>query len=952
MFRLCVLLFAFLCLCVAGKKPTIILQLSDLHFSTNKHGKYFKHFGDREKDLHTFSTDILPALSPSSILITGDLTDAKNPQDAGLQQELEWIAYRQAIDHIVQSTDIPEILIFDVKGNHDAFNLPLRGGDWDYWPSYAVEGRRSGPTKRVFVNQIFPPSSPDNSNNEEDGGGPPPCPSVTLLGIDASAQVGLKSPANFCGHITPDILRDIDHELTKLDDKRHSYCVKPPLIVYSHFPISTLDHRPADTYSSTGRHINTTNDVHARYSRGGVVGAIRHLTHKITPMQGLGELLASHQATVYVSGHLHTVFGERLHTVHTHKGGHNINNNNNMVELETAAWKDDRRFRLMSIDTDDDDATTSSQQSGFTFMDLYFHTPLSPRQEKRGDGEATKDGLWRSRYKVRGWAVTSTDTSARVIDHIPMITWPPDGRYQVVEKKMPAGEVGRGTVNAMVFPLVRKKKMMTENNATTTLDDNDDDGDLLLSIEKVTLVTRLSSGVKLLEHDMQLVDGDSMYYTAAPEITIYCPKGANNNNNGGGGGGGLSSSHYHAPGSGSGNGEDERACSDGVKHIEIQVIVKYKDTNGGKHNKGVMLMESRSIVQPALLKCSSDWNGEGKRAVSETCRITPATELLPLGTSIIEKIFLNLSAPVFTQQVIVVVWLIQVVALLLLPRMLLVKYVPQLLTAPLFAPTELKKHAIAAGYFGTVTMRAWRACLGTLLWPFVALCITASVSEVWLPWFLYSIYLIAGPWLMADLLSGRPPALMFWYGVAGKFSDGVNVGLGQAAPLNWQYIATPDTMLLSLAHFIGCVVPVTLWIACVVARRVQLSTSPAPARRAASSASVGNSMTSPGRNNNSNNSTTGKPQGGGGGSLLVQEGPKYKLFSTLQLLFFAAMLMGNVGVIYIKAAHLMGPLCLIVSPGLTGTIVLAVVLVRWKKFGAIVKKKGKTVLTSSAGGKR
>ena len=39
-----------------------------------------------------------------------------------------------------------------------------------------------------------------------------------------------------------------------------------------------------------------------------------------------------------------------------------------MAELENAAWKDDRRFRIMSVD-----------QGVFSFVDLFMHTPSKPR---------------------------------------------------------------------------------------------------------------------------------------------------------------------------------------------------------------------------------------------------------------------------------------------------------------------------------------------------------------------------------------------------------------------------------------------------------------------------------------------------------------------------------------------------------------------------------------------
>ena len=59
----------------------------------------------------------------------------------------------------------------------------------------------------------------------------------------------------------------------------------------------------------------------------------------LLPSPSLAQLLAEHNVSAVLSGHLHGSFGQRLHRLHsTPAGGY-------MAELETAAWKDDRRFR-------------------------------------------------------------------------------------------------------------------------------------------------------------------------------------------------------------------------------------------------------------------------------------------------------------------------------------------------------------------------------------------------------------------------------------------------------------------------------------------------------------------------------------------------------------------------------------------------------------------------------
>ena len=50
--------------------PTLLLHLSDTHFSTNI-DKYWTLFGDREGDMGLFAAEVVPALAPSAVLVTG-----------------------------------------------------------------------------------------------------------------------------------------------------------------------------------------------------------------------------------------------------------------------------------------------------------------------------------------------------------------------------------------------------------------------------------------------------------------------------------------------------------------------------------------------------------------------------------------------------------------------------------------------------------------------------------------------------------------------------------------------------------------------------------------------------------------------------------------------------------------------------------------------------------------
>lgn len=58
---------------------------------------------------------------------------------------------------------------------------------------------------------------------------------------------------------------------------------------------------------------------------------------------------------------------------------------------------------------------------------------------------------WIDAYQKRGYAVTSADPSARVLDHIALITWPPDARYS----PLAPGNAWRPAANAVPAPAVQ-----------------------------------------------------------------------------------------------------------------------------------------------------------------------------------------------------------------------------------------------------------------------------------------------------------------------------------------------------------------------------------------------------------------------------------------------------------------------------------------------------------------
>lgn len=191
---------------------------------------------------------------------------------------------------------------------------------------------------------------------------------------------------------------------------------------------------------------------------------------------------------------------------------------------------------------------------------------------------------------------------------------------------------------------------------------------------------------------------------------------------------------------------------------------------------------------------------------------------------------------------------------------------------------------------------------------------------MWAAQLAFSLYLLLGPWLLYTGLSpGYPPAAMFHFGVLGR--------LDPQGPASWRFISTCDTMFVSLVHLLLCVLPATLWVACVVARRCQLAHHASPISRSGS------------RSSSSDGSTCGRRRLESGGEpshrSLLREGSCLAdgsatgrwSFSVPQLAAFAALAALNWAGVYHKAASLMGAISLVASPGLAWTLPLALLLV-------------------------
>ncbi len=87
------------------------MQISDIHLS------YVNNLSVSDS-LHYFCHKVVGTIKPSLILVTGDLTHAKFPDDRRSQQFMsEWVAY----SNILKKCNLGNIPWLDIRGNHGMY---------------------------------------------------------------------------------------------------------------------------------------------------------------------------------------------------------------------------------------------------------------------------------------------------------------------------------------------------------------------------------------------------------------------------------------------------------------------------------------------------------------------------------------------------------------------------------------------------------------------------------------------------------------------------------------------------------------------------------------------------------------------------------------------------------------------------------------------------------------
>ncbi|XP_061162419.1 transmembrane protein 62-like [Saccostrea echinata] len=149
------------------------VQLTDIHVSKFKDPK-------RPEDLIKFCRHHLPRIAPELIIVTGDLTDAKYRNERGSAQFIEeWKGYGEVVTLCQKYNN--DVKWLDLRGNHDAFNVPDMDDRKNLFRTYSEQGGVN-PTSYLYTHKTK-------------------FGDYSFIAMDATPDPGPRRPFNFCGSL-------------------------------------------------------------------------------------------------------------------------------------------------------------------------------------------------------------------------------------------------------------------------------------------------------------------------------------------------------------------------------------------------------------------------------------------------------------------------------------------------------------------------------------------------------------------------------------------------------------------------------------------------------------------------------------------------------------------------------------------------------------------------------
>ncbi|XP_078181605.1 calcineurin-like metallo-phosphoesterase superfamily protein [Carex rostrata] len=321
-----------------------VVQLSDLHFSV--------FHPDRARDFRRYVGSTLSMVNPSLVLITGDLTDGKSKDLLTMkQEEREWMEYENVTKEVILASGLDERIFYDLRGNHDSFGVPEKGGVNDFYEKYSINSR----LRRKADIQSVTLKTRDGKH--------------LFVGIDTTlATAGLRGPTNLFGHPTNQLLETLDRALSQWDNSNQFETSQVTKIVFGHFPLS--------------------------------------FTALTETQKTLKEVFLNHSISAYLCGHLHGRFGKNLKRHHIksrneyfqfniHEATLQVEADNTdscqkkkkefkqFWEWEMGDWRSHRSVRILGIDSGDVSFVDVDLRYGFRDIIILPTFPLDSRLMQR-----------------------------------------------------------------------------------------------------------------------------------------------------------------------------------------------------------------------------------------------------------------------------------------------------------------------------------------------------------------------------------------------------------------------------------------------------------------------------------------------------------------------------------------------------------------------------------------